>query len=67
MGLNPLLSLVEHVRWHSPHESANDAAHMVVRRSSVNGCGGRFFGLKRLGVQALRQAEALQVMAQCRE
>jgi len=38
MGRNPLFSLqVEHSRWHSPHESASDGAHMVAHRSSVNG------------------------------
>jgi len=47
MGLNPLFlfSKVEHVRWHSPHESASDGGHMVVVRSSVNACARGFFNL----------------------
>src|SRR4051812_40346790 len=43
-GFNPLFHLlkVEHVRWHSAYESASDAPHMVVGRSSVNGRPSRF-------------------------
>src|SRR3954447_5772842 len=42
-GFNPLFRCnVEHLRWHSPYESASDATHMVVGRSSVNGARAAF-------------------------